>query len=98
MKKLTQKEIQKIADLAQLYLSQEELAELGPQLSEILTYVDQLSEVDTSDVTDYLGVVDHGKAQLRSDESKESLSTEDVFLNASDEMQRNDYFKTSKIV
>ena len=48
--KLSKKEIGHIANLARLELSEAELKTYGSQLSDILSYIDQLQEVDTSDV------------------------------------------------
>jgi aspartyl-tRNA(Asn)/glutamyl-tRNA(Gln) amidotransferase subunit C len=48
--KLSEEEIKHIADLANLELSTEELKKYGGQLSAILSYIDQLKEVDTSDI------------------------------------------------
>ncbi len=48
--KLSKKEIQHIADLARLELTEAELKKYGSQLSDILSYIDQLKEVDTTDV------------------------------------------------
>ncbi len=48
--KLKKQEIKKIADLARLELTDEELKTYGSQLSDVLEYIDQLKEVDTSDV------------------------------------------------
>jgi aspartyl-tRNA(Asn)/glutamyl-tRNA(Gln) amidotransferase subunit C len=48
--KLKKEEIQKIADLARLELSEKEKEKYGNQLSDILSYIDQLSEVDTEGV------------------------------------------------
>jgi aspartyl-tRNA(Asn)/glutamyl-tRNA(Gln) amidotransferase subunit C len=48
--KLTKKEIQHIASLARLELNDRELEKYGSQLSDILTYINQLQEVDTTDV------------------------------------------------
>jgi aspartyl-tRNA(Asn)/glutamyl-tRNA(Gln) amidotransferase subunit C len=47
--KLTKKEIEHIATLARLELSDEELKKYGSQLSDVLSYIDQLKEVDTED-------------------------------------------------
>ena len=47
---LTKKDIQHIADLARLELSEEELELYGGQLSAVLEYINQLQEVDTTDV------------------------------------------------
>ncbi len=48
--KLSKKEIQHIADLARLELTGEEIKIYGGQLSQILDYVNQLQEVDTTDI------------------------------------------------
>lgn len=47
---LSTHELQKIARLARLSLSDEELNRLGEDLSRIVNFVDQLAEVDVSDV------------------------------------------------
>jgi len=43
-------DVQKVAMLARIRLTDEEANELGPQLSSILGYVDQLSRIDTAGV------------------------------------------------
>ena len=48
--KFTKKDIKHIADLARLELSDKEIQKYGSQLSAILDYIDQLSEVDTSGI------------------------------------------------
>ncbi|PIR92741.1 Asp-tRNA(Asn)/Glu-tRNA(Gln) amidotransferase GatCAB subunit C [Candidatus Falkowbacteria bacterium CG10_big_fil_rev_8_21_14_0_10_44_15] len=48
--KLSKQEIQHIADLARLELTDEELEKYGSQLSDVLNYIDQLKEVDTSNI------------------------------------------------
>jgi len=48
--KLTKKEIEHIAKLSRLDLTDKELGLYGGQLSDVLGYIDQLNEVDTTDV------------------------------------------------
>ncbi|MCK5061018.1 Asp-tRNA(Asn)/Glu-tRNA(Gln) amidotransferase subunit GatC [Candidatus Parcubacteria bacterium] len=48
--KLNKKDIQHIANLARLELTEKELAKYGSQISNILKYIDQLQEVDTANV------------------------------------------------
>jgi len=43
-------DVRKVAMLSRIRLTDEEAAELGPQLSSILGYVEQLSKVDTDGV------------------------------------------------
>jgi len=48
--KLKREQIDHIAKLARLELTEAELKKYGSQLSAVLNYVDQLKEVDTTDV------------------------------------------------
>ncbi len=43
-------EVAKIAQLAHLEITEEELKAFTPQIAEIVTYVEQLNELDTTDV------------------------------------------------
>jgi aspartyl-tRNA(Asn)/glutamyl-tRNA(Gln) amidotransferase subunit C len=48
--KITQKEVERVAQLARLYLSQQELETMTGQLDTILSYVAKLDELDTQEV------------------------------------------------
>jgi len=52
---ITQSDIQKVAQLAHLELGEQELKTLGPQLAEIIAYVEQLNELDTTNVEPAIG-------------------------------------------
>ncbi|NOZ39831.1 MAG: Asp-tRNA(Asn)/Glu-tRNA(Gln) amidotransferase subunit GatC [Planctomycetes bacterium] len=47
---ITRADVEKVARLARLRLSEDELTSLTNELSQIVTYVDQLAEVDTDAV------------------------------------------------
>ena len=47
---LTKKDVQKVAALARLELSKKEIDVLTPQLSDIIGFIDQLKEVETTGV------------------------------------------------
>lgn len=47
---MTKSDVQKIATLARLELTDEELKKYADQLSQILGYIDKLNEVETADV------------------------------------------------
>ena len=49
-KKISIKEVEHIADLARIELSQDEKKEFADQLSDVLGYVKQLEEVDTEGI------------------------------------------------
>lgn len=48
-------DIEKIAELAHLEITREELALFTPQMADIVTYVEQLNALDTSNVEPSLG-------------------------------------------
>ena len=48
-------DIQKVAQLAHLELNDEDLKIFGPQMADIVAYVEQLDELDTADVDPALG-------------------------------------------
>lgn len=52
---ITEADIAKVADLAHLEMTEEERRVFGPQLIEIVAYVEQLNEIDTSNVDPALG-------------------------------------------
>lgn len=47
---INESDIEKIAQLAHLEISREERLIFAPQIAEIVTYVEQLNEVDTSNI------------------------------------------------
>jgi len=78
---LTQQEVEHIAKLARLELSEEQKELYREQLSAILDYVAKLRELDTKDVPPTSG---GGLAQmpLRTDEAHPGLSTDALLSNA----------------
>ena len=80
--KLTLEEVQKLARLSRLKLSPEEQERLSGQLSDILTYVDMLSEVDTSGVKETCQVTGLMNV-LVEDEIDERFSDADALLEQS---------------
>lgn len=52
---IKESDIEKVAQLAHLELAPEELKLFGAQISEIVSYVEQLNELDTSNVEPALG-------------------------------------------
>lgn len=66
--RITPEEVLKIANLANLRLSAEDIARYTEDLEEILEYVDQLNELDTSGVEPMAQVLHEGNATpLRED-------------------------------
>ncbi|HEX5884855.1 MAG TPA: Asp-tRNA(Asn)/Glu-tRNA(Gln) amidotransferase subunit GatC [Pyrinomonadaceae bacterium] len=52
---INQSDIEKVANLAHLELAEEELKTFGSQITEIINYVEQLNELDTTNVEPALG-------------------------------------------
>jgi len=78
---ITREDVLHVAALAELELSEEEIARLTKQLGDILAAVGKVSELDLSDVpptSHPLSVVN----VFRPDEPRPSLPLEDVFANA----------------
>ncbi|KPV50947.1 glutamyl-tRNA amidotransferase [Kouleothrix aurantiaca] len=91
---LTIEEVQHVAHLARLRLSDDELSKLQGELSHILGYIDMLSEVDVSDVAPTAQVTDLANV-MREDEVRPSLPREGVLANAPD--QRDGMFRVKEI-
>jgi aspartyl-tRNA(Asn)/glutamyl-tRNA(Gln) amidotransferase subunit C len=52
---ITEADVEKVAQLAHLEITKEELQIFAPQMSDIVAYVEQLNALDTSDVEPALG-------------------------------------------
>ena len=52
---INQADIEKVAQLAHLELDEEELKTFGLQITEIVNYVEQLNELDTTDIEPAIG-------------------------------------------
>lgn len=79
--KITREEVQKVANLARLQLSENEIERMTEQLDTILSYVEKLDEVDTEGVP----VTTHTQQVVnafREDVVKPSLDRDAVLSNA----------------
>ena len=93
-KGLTRKEVEHVAGLAKIGLSDEETEKFRGQLEEILEFVSRLQEVETKNVKP-LNQTTGLKNVWREDEVKPSLSPAEALSNAPD--QKNGYFKVKPI-
>lgn len=78
---ITKKDVDKIAGLAKLELSEEERERYASQLDSIVAYIEKLNKVDTSGV-EPLAHVNELMNVWREDKSRSSLSEEEVFKNS----------------
>lgn len=78
---LSPEDVRKLALLARLEISDDEVEHLGPQLQAILGFVAQLSELDTSDVEPMTTALDVDN-RWRSDTRMPGLDREAALANA----------------
>ena len=72
-------DVKKIATLAHLEITEEEIALYTPQMVEIVKYIEQLNELDTADIEPMLGgLTDEGEVTEtgRDDVVRDSLGQE----------------------
>ncbi|MFF2890381.1 Asp-tRNA(Asn)/Glu-tRNA(Gln) amidotransferase subunit GatC [Paenibacillus sp. NPDC057967] len=81
---ITLKDVEHVANLARLDLSDAEKAQFTEQLNAILKYAEKLNELDTDGVEPTSHVLPITNV-MRDDVKKESLPIEKVLLNAPDE-------------
>jgi aspartyl-tRNA(Asn)/glutamyl-tRNA(Gln) amidotransferase subunit C len=92
---ITREQVEYVAKLARLAISEEEKAVFGKQLSSILTYVETLNRVDTTDVEPTSHVIPMQNV-LREDAVKPSLPHEAALANAPD--SDSGCFRVPKII
>ena len=96
--KITEKEVRYVADLANLKLTDAEIGRLSRDLDEILTHMDTLNEVDTSNVQPMTQVLYDAEetATLRDDRERPALDNKTALANAA--VAGNGYFKVPKVI
>ena len=96
---INQSDIEKVAQLAHLELAEEELKTFGPQMAEIVSYVEQLKEIDTSNVEPALGgLTPEGEKTdtSRADEIVGSLGQKTALAEAPD--PASGHFRVPKVL
>lgn len=78
---ISREQVEHIAELARLALTEDEIGMYAEQLSDILAYVEQLSAVDTSAVPPTAAVLPLTSV-LREDAALPSLTPDDALANA----------------
>jgi len=95
MASISQKEVEHVAQLARLELTEAEKARFAEQLSHILTYVDQLQGVSTEGVPLTASVASE-ETGLREDTPRECLSLDKALANAPE--SHDGFFVVPKIL
>jgi aspartyl-tRNA(Asn)/glutamyl-tRNA(Gln) amidotransferase subunit C len=93
---LTRQDVQRIADLARLELTAEELDLFTRQLGDILTYVEQIRALDTTGVAPTSQVLN--RPVDRDDVPADTLSREDLLRNAPDAALEAGLFKVPRVI
>ncbi len=96
---LTKKEVEKIAELARLELSEKEKEKLAEDLSSVLGYVQKLSEVNIEKVEPVTGGTNLENITREDDETKciSDLEMRKQILDAAPNREE-DYFKVPSIL
>jgi aspartyl-tRNA(Asn)/glutamyl-tRNA(Gln) amidotransferase subunit C len=96
---INQSDIEKVAQLAHLELDEEELKTLGAQIADIVNYVEQLDELDTTNVEPALGGLTPEGAKTdssRADEIAGSLGQKTALAEAPD--PASGHFRVPKVL
>ena len=96
---IKESDIQKVAQLAHLELADEELKVFGPQMADIVAYVEQLNELATANVDPALGgLTPEGERtdSTRSDELIASLGQKTALEEAPD--AASGHFRVPKVL
>ncbi|WP_066367054.1 Asp-tRNA(Asn)/Glu-tRNA(Gln) amidotransferase subunit GatC [Neobacillus fumarioli] len=81
MSRISTEQVKHVANLARLAISEEETEKFTKQLDAIITFAEQLNELDTENVAPTYHVLDM-KNVLREDMPKPGLPREEVLKNA----------------
>lgn len=81
MSRISEEQVKHVAHLARLAITEKEAKMLTDQLDKIITYAEQLNELNTDNVEPTAHVLEI-KNVMREDRSKEGLPREEVLKNA----------------
>ena len=93
--KIDQAQVRHIATLSRLELGNEEVAALSGQLSDILTYVEQLNQLDTENVEPTAHPLPLRNV-FREDRPDDPLAIDQALENAPE--RANVFYKTPKVI
>lgn len=96
---ISESDIEKIAQLAHLEITDDERRMFAPQIADIVTYVEQLNEIDTSAIEPALGGLTPGSERTESsrpDEVQPSLGQKVALAEAPD--PASGHFRVPKVL
>jgi aspartyl-tRNA(Asn)/glutamyl-tRNA(Gln) amidotransferase subunit C len=95
--RLTRADVDRIASLARLYLSEAERELFVHQLSHVLDYAKQIQEIDTTGVHPTSHVLSRTPAD-RADQSRPGLTTDEALANAPDSSRQAGLFRVPRVL
>jgi aspartyl-tRNA(Asn)/glutamyl-tRNA(Gln) amidotransferase subunit C len=91
-KKLTTADVKHVAKLAKLKLSKDEVGKFVNQLSEVVSYIDELAEVPTDNIEPTSQTTGLTNVTRKDEVKSERILTQEEALSGSDNIH-NGYFK-----
>ena len=88
-------QVRHIAKLARIAMSDDEIERLAPELNNILSWVEQLGEVNTDGVEPLTAVIDQ-KLRLRDDAVTEGNIRDEILANAPE--AQHGFFAVPKVI
>jgi aspartyl-tRNA(Asn)/glutamyl-tRNA(Gln) amidotransferase subunit C len=96
--KITEQEVRRVAELANLALTEDEIVRMTQDMDGILEHMEKLKELDTSNVEPMSQVLydSDETATLRADVERKPLSNADALANAA--VSGQGYFKVPRVI
>jgi aspartyl-tRNA(Asn)/glutamyl-tRNA(Gln) amidotransferase subunit C len=96
--KITEQEVRRVAELANLALREEEISRMAHDLDGILQHIDKLNELDTTGVAPMAQVIFEAEetATLREDRERPTLSNAEAVANAA--VTSGGYYKVPRVI
>ena len=95
MPKISKKDVEYVARLARLKLSETEKEAHAKQLNKILGYMDKLNQLDTTHIKSTSHVVEMQNV-FREDSVTPSISVDNAFQNAPD--KKDNFFRVPRVI
>jgi len=95
-KKIDEKTVRHVARLSRLSLNDNDVTSFSHQLSEIISYIDKLNQIDTNSVEATSHAVSDVRNVFREDKVRPSLSREEALGNAPRRIR--DFFGVPKVI
>ncbi len=95
---ISEQEVRRVARLARLELTADEVGRFAAQLAEILEYADQVQRVDTTAAPAIEPAPESAATRLRDDEVRPGLTRDEALANAPDADLEGGFFKVPRVL